>query len=1098
MTRFKLHECVHSPTGPGGPLLVDTHDSLRQSQSRAGGTAPARKRVQLHNLALVFSFFATLALGACHTSPPVAIDGVMDLRSWDFDRDGSIELRGAWDFFWDQLISPDTLSAPTVVSNAHLQVPGYWRRQEQGNQSFSADGLATLRLRIRLPAKHPTLSLRSGQQNASYRLWANGVLLGQSGLSNLRQANAAKHWQTLVADIASPGQTLTLVMQIASYNSLRGGVENPLLLGAKTEITRTHFIWAVVDAALAGALLLFGLYYLLVFVLRRQARAPLFFALTCLLFGLRVPFWGLSGRGISIVSPSFPSYFSYVLDLVPFFWGTAFTLLFLHALYPAEALPWVKRLSLLAASLASLIALTGPSLVSDYVVTAYELLTLGYVPYGFWFLSLALRHKRQDAWIVLIGLGLFSFAGVNDILQDLQVFATLPLLPAGLFAFVLSDAAVLSLRTSRNFSTIEKLSQTLEAQNRELSRIDQLKDDFLARTSHELRTPLHGLIGISEALSEGAVGDVPAAAQRQLLLQQQSAQRLMRLVDNILDFSKLKHHDLELSLHSLDLRSLCEFVVEVLNPASEKSQHHLVNNVPASLPQVMADPDRLQQILFNLLGNAIKYASAGDIEIGAETSPDGVTMWVRDDGPGIEQKDQERIFEAFEQSISDPKGVGLGLTIAQQLVRLHGSRLALSSQVGQASQFYFTLPRAAETGIPQDPSAALHPEASLLTSEVQPTWPHDTALVADDNRPLILAVDDEAINLQVLQHQLGSRYRLRWAHTGTEALLAMQQTPQPDLVLLDLMLPELSGLEVCRRLRRQFDLVELPILALTAARGETNLLAAYDCGANDYITKPFSREELHARVHAQLKMREAAALQQQLRSSQDALVKEQKREHSAELRAEQESLEKLRYQLNPHLIFNALASVRGAIASDPTAARKMVGQLANFCSLTLRQGALETQSVGDEMCMVRSYLDIEAQRLGDYLEVHIDTDPAVETAFLPAFVLQPLVENATKYGRKTSPEKLLLKIIVSASDDNGLRLEVANTGRWIDSKDNSPSFGLGLSNLRQRLTRHYKDRFQLDILPQQGWVRVILTLPPLEQSEANPQSNQDAIPGTLS
>lgn len=208
-------------------------------------------------------------------------------------------------------------------------------------------------------------------------------------------------------------------------------------------------------------------------------------------------------------------------------------------------------------------------------------------------------------------------------------------------------------------------------------------------------------------------------------------------------------------------------------------------------------------------------------------------------------------------------------------------------------------------------------------------------------------------------------------------------------------------------------------------------------------------------------------------------LKEQKSlEEKARHDAERADLEKLRYQLNPHFLFNSLTSIRGAIRTDAAAAREMITALAEFCRLTLIRGSTNVYTLSEELDSLRLYLKMEQVRSGDNLQVSYAIEKKLENFLLPAFILQPLVENALKYGRQTSTTKLQIKIEVTNTLEQGIYIHVSNTGSWLTpEKEKLVSTRTGLHNLYQRLFHHYGDKTRLDHSQNNGWVHVDVLLP---------------------
>ena len=407
----------------------------------------------------------------------------------------------------------------------------------------------------------------------------------------------------------------------------------------------------------------------------------------------------------------------------------------------------------------------------------------------------------------------------------------------------------------------DKKLQSERAMVNRLKQIDQLKDQFLANTSHELRTPLNGIIGLSESLKDGAGGQMSEPALENLELIVQSGKRLSNLVNDILDFSKLKNKDLELNIKGIDLHAVVDVVVKLLSPIAAEKSIELHNSISTDLPLVAADENRLQQILFNLIGNAIKFTKEGEIEIKSFLAGEKMIIEVSDTGIGIPEAQFESIFNSFEQGdgtiAREYGGTGLGLSVTKQLVELHGGSIQVSSRVKKGSTFSFDLPLSkqdrselSKSPIKQETLAQLSPSSAAdLENDIE------EISVPSKNRK-ILIVDDEPINRKVLENHLKvAGYQMEEARTGEEAIKALTDEHGFDLVLLDIMMPGLSGFEVCAKIRETYTPSELPVIMLTAKNRVSDLVNGFNSGANDYLSKPFAKNELLSRLRTHLKLK---------------------------------------------------------------------------------------------------------------------------------------------------------------------------------------------------------------------------------------------------
>ena len=395
-----------------------------------------------------------------------------------------------------------------------------------------------------------------------------------------------------------------------------------------------------------------------------------------------------------------------------------------------------------------------------------------------------------------------------------------------------------------------------------LQQIDLLKDDFLAKTSHELRTPLNGIVGLAESMKDGVGGRLSKANIENLSMIISSGKRLAHLINDLLDFSKLKESSLTLNRKAVNVRAVADVVLCLLKPLVGRKQLTLIDRIAENTQLVWADEERLTQVLTNLIGNAIKFTQSGSVIVEAEIESNFLKVSVIDTGMGIAPEDHERIFYSFEQvdeAFASAGGTGLGLAVSKQLVELHGGELSLSSVLGQGSTFSLTLPlyledkqQSSVRDRPTGSFASAFKDGELVlyaedesyipgTDGANVEWGLDDGL----NMPHILIVDDEPINLRVLINHLSLKnYRITEATDGDSALNYLESDHTINLILLDVMMPNKSGFEVCEILRRSHSMDELPIIFLTANNQQSNVMKGFEVGGNDYLTKPVDKDEL--------------------------------------------------------------------------------------------------------------------------------------------------------------------------------------------------------------------------------------------------------------
>ncbi|RKF14256.1 response regulator [Alginatibacterium sediminis] len=425
-------------------------------------------------------------------------------------------------------------------------------------------------------------------------------------------------------------------------------------------------------------------------------------------------------------------------------------------------------------------------------------------------------------------------------------------------------------------SVREKIRQ-ISDKNQQLQALDRFKDELIANTSHELRTPIHGIIGMANALMTNAEQNLSPTQLEQVQLLAHSGERLSRLVDDLLDYHQMRYGKTQLDIHAVDINAVVAFVIRMNMHSLGGKPLEIVNHLSLDLPLVNADEGRLEQVLFNLLANAIKYTSQGKIVFSAsvDLSEQCLLLKISDTGSGIADEHQKRIFEPLVQldGSREISGYGLGLSIVAQLMRLMGGDIQLESELEVGSQFMLRFPLSNESEV-QIRNTKHHQLRSQIP-EISWTAQLDNSVYSEHDINEIWAVDDETLNLRIIENLLlEQNIRVRCFSDAHQVLERLENSSVPSLLIADVMMPQISGLELCQRIRVSFDQLELPILMLTALGQSENVVAGFEAGANDYLVKPLVKEELLARVHSLILARELSHTR-----SQNNLLEDELRQH---------------------------------------------------------------------------------------------------------------------------------------------------------------------------------------------------------------------------
>ena len=398
-----------------------------------------------------------------------------------------------------------------------------------------------------------------------------------------------------------------------------------------------------------------------------------------------------------------------------------------------------------------------------------------------------------------------------------------------------------------------------ETRAEELSALDRAKTEFFSNVSHEFRTPLTLMLGpLGDALADPDPD--PAVQRERIEVAQRGALRLLRLVNALLDLSRMEAGRAAAVYGPVDLGRLARDTAAVFRSATVRSGLELVVDAPEEDTTIEADADMLEKVLLNLLSNAYKYTLEGRIELRVRVGETAV-LEVADTGVGIPDDELPRLFERFHRVSRargrSHEGSGIGLALVDELVQLHGGEVTAESVEGKGSTFRVELPVAqamATTAAPGEAEAA--PDQRDAFAREAEHWSEERTIVLaseSEGRPEVLVVDDNADLRTYLARLLEGEYVVRTAIDGADALAQITERP-PDLVVTDVMMPNLDGFELLAKLRQQPRTQRLPVIVLSARAGEEATVEGLDAGADDYLVKPFSGAELLARVHANLEV----------------------------------------------------------------------------------------------------------------------------------------------------------------------------------------------------------------------------------------------------
>jgi signal transduction histidine kinase len=586
----------------------------------------------------------------------------------------------------------------------------------------------------------------------------------------------------------------------------------------------------------------------------------------------------------------------------------------------------------------------------------------------------------------------------------------------------------------------------IEKARDELKALDVEKSRFTANVHHELRTPLTLMLAPIEAMLAGQFGDISELQRGYLQSMHTNGLRLLKLINNLLDLAKIESRQLEVRRVPTRLGPLVSQLVAGARPLAERKEIELSARGFEALPAIHVDPEAFDKMVVNLVGNALKFTDPGGrIEVTGEAEPDGgVRLVVRDTGIGLAADQLERIFDRFAQVDSSStrrhEGTGIGLALVKELVELHGGRIwAESEGLGRGTAMHVQLPygeadgEADEEVLQTDDGksvalgntiAAMQGELALeernreamQLSEMRRNVerndfgslakdPRDPTRPAPADAPEVLICEDNADMRRLLSFLVGQEFRVRVAPNGRAGLELLRQR-LPDLVLTDVMMPEMSGTELCQVLKSDPKTQGIPVVLVTSKAEREMKIEGLELGADDYVTKPFHPRELMARVRSLVKLRrlqEALAVQNRLLESTNA-----------ELQATLEELREAGVQLVRAERLAAVGELAAGVAHE-------VNNPMNFATnalKTLRSYVQDVQAVAARMSQIdwsdRSALDAEIAEL-EKLKASLEFEDVTDS-------LSELVDIVTEGLDRT--HRLVADLRDLASPGDGQRAEV--------------------------------------------------------------------------
>lgn len=972
--------------------------------------------------------------------------GQVDLRDWNAEEGSIVLLDGEWEFYPSQLLMDGRQPRLDESDPQLIQVPGGWN-EAMNVENPTPYGYGSYRLRIYVdPQKELNYSIRIPSIRTSSEVYVNGRLHAKSGkVSQSEEDYIAKNLPYSTTFTADEHGVIDLVIQAANYvDSRNSGIARSIKFGSEEAVAAEMKVSVSMQLIAAIIFLMHSAYSLILFLLGNKEKRLFYFSL----FTLSIALSNLLSSDEKLFHQVI-----YIGTTWDFRLSNGAFLFGIYALLECtnhrELRYWGKFypvFRILIIGTAGITLLLTPDQVIALFPVYFVLGGITGLVTAITIIKKVIKDIRGNLLLLLSLLALIHhFIWLLIWRESGFSFVYYP------FDMIIAIGCLASVWFNNYFimhANTKELATTLQ-------RMNDHKDQFLANTSHEFKNPLHSILNMSQSVLIRERHLLQERSITELETVQSVGRRLTLLLNDLIDVMSLREGNPRLQKKTISIQPIVTGVLDMLRLNAEVKSVNIVNQIPDDFPPLHADENRLVQIIFNLLHNAVKYTNDGTITIKAFVKGERAYIVITDTGIGMDDHMISRLFRPYEQASTGETmiegGFGLGLSISKQLVELHGGTLDVSSVLGEGSTFTFSLKLAELKAEKDEDTTNVFDVSSLQAMPVQTNRSinqerastHTSAKPSavfniDHKRPCILIVDDDPVNLQVLETILPQdEYDTTMVTSGKEALGILDRKPW-DLVITDIMMPRMSGYELTRMIRERYTFTELPVLLLTARSQPEDIRSGFLAGANDYVMKPVEVVEIRSRIEALTTIKQS--------------VQEQLRLEAAWLQA----------QIQPHFLFNALNAVTALSDIDLDKMRSLLDEFSNFLRNKFRfQNMDSLVPIEEELSLVRSYLYIEQVRFGDRLQVTWEIE-GCEGIRVPFLSIQPLVENAIKHGimKRNRGGTIQIRIIRQQThaeitvEDDGDGIDEAQAQHLLERKADRRS-GVGLINTDQRLKRHF-------------------------------------------
>ena len=822
---------------------------------------------------IIFSLlFLTLSINACGKQDPahqipVVQKGILDLRDWDFEKNGPVNLDGEWDFYPNRLLLPGEFQGKenNRKGAGYIKVPGNWKTFPTDKGQFGTIGHGTYRLKIITGVKQ-RYQVYLKRIFSAYNFYVNQELVLKNGIVSADERSKLLLQKRIIE--VPESNNFDLVLQVSNYDhSTRAGILDKISFGLKEQILREQKNMIIMELFNLSALIILGFYFMTVYILIPREKASLYLFLSCIGNVIRL---FAAGGYLNYIYPEVDGELNYRIYVISTYLSIIITFTVVHILFPEIRWKLIIIIIFLCPVIPVFVFL--PLRYSTIFIPVFNILLMTALVLTMVSIFMALRNRRTGSIIFLVTVATAIFLAVYTILRGMG-FINISLDPGSIYAVVIafSFGVIITRRFAKSFTTVEKLSDELGDLNKNLEHkiedrtkdletakvkaenANRAKSAFLANMSHELRTPLNAILGFSQLTTRDP--QLKVSTKENLSIINRSGEHLLDLINSVLEMSKIEAGMDTLIEKGFDLYNTLDDIKSLMRNRSDKKGLKLVFECDSKVSQyIKTDENKLRQVLINFLGNAVKFTSIGQVTLRVTQSqePDSdintgrvtLNFEIEDTGPGIPEEDIENIFKPFTQSNKDrnkAEGTGLGLSISRELAKQLGGEIFVKSKVGSGSTFSFYITAFV---VKEDEIEVTKPSRTVIGIK-------DGSAAPDEAPFRILVVDDKYENrilLCKLLRQTG--FEVKEAINGNQGV-EMTIDWRPHLIWMDIRMPVMDGYEAVEEIRSRTvdtESINPKIIALTASAFEEEKVKVLSKGFDDFVRKPFKIDKIFEKM----------------------------------------------------------------------------------------------------------------------------------------------------------------------------------------------------------------------------------------------------------